>query len=78
MDRFAEGVSSKPLPQGVFLAVYFNSLNISTNLSPFQIIYGMHPRGVYELRNFGQLKMRSDDGEDFATSIQELHEQVKK
>ena len=35
---------------------YNDSSNQSTGLSPFQILYGMHPRGVYELRNLGDLE----------------------
>jgi hypothetical protein len=46
-------------------------------MSPFQILYGMHPRGVFELRNLGKQEMRSVDGEDFAVSMQELQERVK-
>jgi hypothetical protein len=46
-------------------------------MSPFQILYGMHPRGVYELRNLGKQELRSVDGEDFAVSMQELQEKVK-
>ena len=37
----------------------------------------MHPRGVSELRELGKAKMRSAKGEDFASEIQEIHEQVK-
>ena len=37
----------------------------------------MHIRGVYELRDLGQLEKRSADGEEFATRIRELQEQVK-
>ena len=37
----------------------------------------MHPRGVYELRNLGDLEHRSDEGESFATTINEIHEHVK-
>jgi hypothetical protein len=33
---------------------YNDSPNGSTWMSPFQILYGMHPRGVYELRNLGK------------------------
>jgi hypothetical protein len=40
-------------------------------------MYGMHPRGVYELRNLGKQELRSVDGEDFAVSMQELQESVK-
>ena len=35
---------------------YNDSLNMSTGMSPFQILYGMHPRGVYELRDLRQLE----------------------
>ncbi len=37
----------------------------------------MHPRGVYELRDFGMLEKRSADGEDFAERISEINEQFK-
>ena len=40
--------------------------------TPFQIAYGMHPRGICELRNLGNLEHRSADGEDFATTMSEL------
>ena len=53
---------------------YNDSPNKSTGMSPFQILYGMHPRGVYELRNLGKLETRSADGEDFARAMQDLHE----
>ena len=39
------------LTQGEF--VYNNSPNISTCMSPFHIVYGMDPRGVYKLINLG-------------------------
>ena len=57
--------------------VYNDSPNQSTGLSPFQILYGMHPRGVYELRNLGDLEQKSVEGDSFATTINEMHEQVK-
>ena len=56
---------------------YNDSPNRSTGLSPFQILYGMHPRGVYELRDLGNLEHRSAEGESFATVINEIHEHVK-
>jgi len=37
----------------------------------------MHPRGVHELQDLGQLERRSVDGEDFAEAMSELHEKVK-
>jgi len=46
-------------------------------MSPFQILYGMHPRGVFELNNLGKREMRSVDGEDFAVNMQRLQERVK-
>ena len=33
---------------------YNDSPNRSTGLSPFHIVYCMHSRGIYELRNFGK------------------------
>ena len=56
---------------------YNDTSNWSTGLSPFQILYGMHPRGVYELRNLGNLEHKNVEGESFATTINEIHEQVK-
>ena len=41
-------------------------------------MYGMHLRGICELRDLGNIEHRSVDGEDFATAMSELHEQVKK
>lgn len=40
-------------------------------------MYGIHLRGVYELRQLGKQEMRSVDGEEFATAMQEMHEKVK-
>ena len=56
---------------------YNDSPNKSTGQSPFQIVYGMHPTGVHELRYLGKIEKRSADGEEFANAIQELHEEVK-
>ena len=47
-------------------------------MSPFQIVYGMHPRGVYELRDLGKQEKRSAEGEDFVVSMNELQENIKK
>jgi len=46
-------------------------------MSPFQIVFGMHPRGVYELRNLGKQELRSENVEDFAKHMQKLQEDVK-
>ena len=56
---------------------YNDSPNRSIGKSPFQIVYGMHPRGVHELRDLGTAERRSADGEKFVDAIQELHEEVK-
>ena len=56
---------------------YNDSPNRSTGLSPFQILYGMHPRGVLELRNLGKLEQRCADGEGYLTTISDLHKKVK-
>ena len=47
-------------------------------MSSFQIVYGMHPRGVYELRNLGRHDKRSVYGEYFPSSMHKLQENVKK
>ena len=48
---------------------YNDSPNRSTSRSPFQIVYGMHPREVHELRDLGIAEKRSIDGEEFANAI---------
>ena len=53
---------------------YNDSPNRSTGQSPFHIIYGMQPRGVCELRNLGEVELRSDKGEDFSSEIQAIHD----
>jgi hypothetical protein len=39
------------LPQVEF--AYNDSPNMSTSKSPFQIVYGMHPRGISGIERFG-------------------------
>ena len=56
---------------------YNDSPNRNIGTSPFHIVYGMHPRGVSELRNLGKEEMRSAEGEYFASEMQAIHEQVK-
>ena len=56
---------------------YNDSANRSTSKSLFQIVYGMHPRGVHELQDLGTTEKRSADGEEFVDAIHELHEEVK-
>jgi hypothetical protein len=63
------------LPQAKFS--YNNSPNRKTRQIPFQIIYGMQPRGVSELRVLEQNEFRSAGAEDFAAEMQELHSKIK-
>jgi hypothetical protein len=56
---------------------YNDSPNRSTGKSPFQIVYGMKPRGVSELRDLEQNEFRSVGAEDFAAEMQKLHNQIK-
>ena len=48
---------------------YNDSPNRSTGKNPFQIVYGMHPKGVHELRDLGTTEKRSADGENFSNAI---------
>jgi hypothetical protein len=63
------------LPQAEF--AYNDSMNRSTGKSPFYIIYGMHPRGVFELRDSEQTATSSTNAEEFAKAMKELHSGVK-
>jgi hypothetical protein len=40
-------------------------------------MYGMQPRGVFELRDLGKSEFRSAGAEDFAAEMQELHSKIK-
>ena len=57
---------------------YNDSPNRITCMRPFQFVYGMHPRGVYELRYFGKWEKRSVEGEDFVVSMHGIQELIKK
>jgi hypothetical protein len=63
------------LPQVEFS--YNDSLNRRIGHNPFQIVYGMQPRGISELRDSEQIATRSASAEDFAEAMKELHSQVK-
>jgi hypothetical protein len=63
------------LPQVEF--AYNDSLNRRTGQSPFQIVYGMQPRGFSELKDSEQNETRSASVEDFAEAMKELHSQVR-
>jgi hypothetical protein len=63
------------LPQTEF--AYNDSLNRSTWQSPFQIVYGMQPRGVSELKYSEQAKFRSASEKDFVEGMKDLHSRIK-
>jgi hypothetical protein len=63
------------LPQAEF--AYNDSVNRSIGKSPFQIVYGMQPRGVSELRDSEQTDTSSASTGEFAEEMKELHGQVK-
>jgi hypothetical protein len=63
------------LPQAKFS--YNDSVNRSTGQIPFQIVYGMQPRGISELKDSKQIATRSASVEEFAEAMKELHSQVK-
>ena len=56
---------------------YNDSVNRSIRKSPFQIVYGMNPRGVLELRDLKQSEFRSAGVKYFDVEMQELHNQIK-
>jgi hypothetical protein len=56
---------------------YNNSPNWTIGQIPFHIMYGMQPRGVYELRDLEKNDFRSAGAEYFATEMQELHNKIK-
>jgi hypothetical protein len=62
------------LPQVEF--AYNDSVNRSTGKSPFQIVYGVQPRGVSELRDSEQTATSSASAEEFTEAMKELHGQV--
>jgi hypothetical protein len=52
-------------------------VNRSIGKSPFQIVYGTHPRGVCELRESEKTATSSASTEEFAEAMKELHGKVK-
>ena len=55
------------LPQEEF--AYTDSPNRSIGQSPFQIMYGMQPRGVSDLRDLEKSEFISVGAEDFAAEM---------
>jgi hypothetical protein len=56
---------------------YNDSPNRSTGKRSFQILYGMQPRGVSELRELEQSEIRSAGEKYFAAEMQKLHSQIR-
>ena len=48
--------------------------NGNTAKSPFEVVYGLHTRGVCELRDLKDLKGVSGHADDFAQSVKGIHE----
>jgi hypothetical protein len=63
------------LPQEKF--AYNDSPNRSTGKSPFQILYGMQPRGVSNLRYLEQSEIKSAGVEYFSVDMQNLYSQIR-
>jgi hypothetical protein len=63
------------LPQEKF--AYNDSPNRRTGKSSFQILYGIQPRGVSELRELEQSEIISTGKKDFAAKMHKLHSQIR-
>ena len=63
------------LAQGEF--AYNNSMNRSTWKTTFDIVIGMKPRGVSDLRDVASEEKRSATGEEFVDFMESLHKKVK-
>lgn len=58
------------IPQAEY--TYNDSTNRSTGLNPFEIVYGSHPRGVFEFRDVQGLDKRSGHVDEFAKAMKEV------
>ena len=61
---------------------YFKTVNSLKKIQykksfPFEIVYGIQPRGIIELRDLNQDEFRSAGAEDFETEMQKLHDRVR-
>jgi hypothetical protein len=52
-------------------------MNMSTRKIPFEIVHGIQPRKVTELRYLNQYEFISVGADDFATKIHKLHDRVR-
>ena len=74
-------VGNKPSNWEMVLAqaefAYNNSVNRSIGKTPFEIVTGMHPRGILGLRDVASEEKRSVAREEFADFMESLHKEVK-
>lgn len=56
---------------------YNNSVNKSTKKTPFEIVTGVHSRGISKLRDISKEDKRSAEAEEFAEHLKKVHTQVK-
>ena len=74
-------VGNKPRNWEMVLAqakfAYNNFVNRSKGKTPFEIVTGMHPRGISDLRDVAGEEKRSVAGEEFADFMEFLHKEVK-
>ena len=74
-------VGNKPSNWEMVLAqvefAYNNFVNRSIGKTPFEIVAGMHPRGISDLRDVTGEEKRSTIGEEFADFMVSLHKEVK-
>ena len=52
-------------------------MNMSTRKTPFEIVHGIQPREVTELRYLNQYEFRSVGADNFVTKIHKLHDRVR-
>ena len=74
-------VGNKPSNWEMVLAqaefAYNNFVNRSIRKTPFEIVIGMNPRGVSELRDVAGEVKRSATGEEFVDFMKSFHKEVK-
>ena len=57
---------------------YNKTINRYTSKVPFEVIYGLHPRGICELRELESRSQGNGYAKDFSHSMKEVHEIVRK
>ena len=57
---------------------YNDSVNKIMGRNPFEVVYGMHPRDVCELKDLGAMEYRSGHAKDFTQTMKNIQEWVKR